>query len=362
MLFLSLLLLLIIQHALSNIHSCTLYNDDGSLRPYRVVVSVDSRLLEVFVNWLIYYFEVCRNFNHLDIICLDTKVKDVITMLGLKCNPKSYYLHGQGKRFVQVGNKTVLSSTGTLWKSKDLITPFSEKLGSLWTRRIEIISEYISSDIDVILSDTDAIWLRDPLPDINSNRKSADMIASRAIYPIEQNLKWGSTVCMGFLYLNAGVFVDDFFLALKKTIIADEYPDDQKSLNELLDFNNITWPKQRMALDQNIYDLGLIPWSNTNNSHGILLLPHDSYLRQCHNETMARGSSKKARYQAKNNINTAIIAHCRVPKGQGFAKSHRLKAYALWKLRHGWKLSLISYFKKKKNNNINTMMKVITQD
>jgi hypothetical protein len=285
-------------------------------------------------------------------------------MLGLKCNPKSYFLNGLGKTFVQTGNKTVQSSMGTLWKSKDLVTPLSEKLGSLWTRRIEIISEYIGSDIDVILSDTDAIWLQDHLRDINLHKKSADMIASRAIYPVHQNLKWGSTLCMGFIYLKSGVtFVDDFFNEVKKTIIADDYPDDQKSLNELLDFNNITWPQQRMSLDRNINDLGRISWSNTNTSHGIMLLPHDTYLRQCHKETMARGSSQKARLQTQNNLNAAKIAHCRLPKGQGFAKFHRLKAYKLWKLKHGWKLSLISYLKKKKKTiNIKGMMKVITQD
>ena len=63
---------------------------------------------------------------------------------------------------------------------------------------------------------------------------------------------------------------------------------------------------------------------------------------------MARGSTQKARQQASDNLNLAKVAHCRTPKGQGFAKAHRLKAYKLWKLKHGWRLDLNKYFRNSK--------------
>ena len=192
--------------------SCTLYNEDGKVRPYRVVVSVDYRLLEVFMNWLIFYYDVCHSFQHLDVICLDTKVEKDINRIGLKCNAKSFFSAGEGKSVIKQGNKSenrlaVMSLKGTLWnynkKPKDVVK-LSSSLGSLWARRIEIISEYVSSNIDVILSDTDAIWLQDPLPDINKYITLADVIASRAIYPINQHLKWGSTLCMvlSFIFIH----------------------------------------------------------------------------------------------------------------------------------------------------------------
>ena len=141
----------------------------------------------------------------------------------------------------------------------------------------------------------------------------------------------------------------------------DKYPDDQKSLNELLDINNITWPN-KMSLDRNDLDMGNILWSNTNTSHGIVLLPHDTYIRKCHQETMARGSTQTARQQASDNLNLAKVAHCRTPKGQGFAKAHRLKAYKIWRLKHGWRQYLNNYFRdtkmmKKDKKYISGMMK-----
>lgn len=199
----------------SSSSSCTLYNEDGNVRPYRVVVSVDYRLLEVFMNWLIYYYDACHSFQHLDIICLDTKVQKDINRIGLKCNGKSFFSKREGNK---TENKlAVMSLKGTLWnynkKPKDVLKSI-DKLGSLWARRIEIISEYVSSNIDVILSDTDAIWLRDPLPDINKYITSADVIASRAIYPINQHLKWGSTLCMvllSFIFIHLYYYYNHYY-------------------------------------------------------------------------------------------------------------------------------------------------------
>lgn len=161
-------------------------------------------------------------------------------------------------------------------------------------------------------------------------------------------------------------FVDEFFQEVGRTIMVDKYPDDQKSLNELLDINNITWPN-KMSLDRNDLDMGNIIWSNTNTSHGIVLLPHDTYIRKCHQETMARGSTQKARQQVSDSLNLAKVAHCRTPKGQGSAKAHRLKAYKIWKLKHGWRVDLNKYFRnskkmKKDQRYLTGMMKSLVID
>lgn len=323
--------------------ACVLYNEDGSIRPYRVVVSVDKRLLEIFLNWLIFYAECCHNFKHLDIICLDTTVQKEIELLGLKCHAKSFFIKG---------NSDEVTTKGTLWtykKTKNASNVQSvDKLGALWTFRVSIIIEYVSSNIDVILSDADALWLKDPLVDINEFISTADIIASRAIYPHNLFKKWNSTICMGFLYLKSNVtFVEEFFKEVGNIVQNDNYPDDQKTMNELLDINNVTWPK--MALDRNDVDMGKIIWSGTNTSHVIALLPHDKFIRKCHDQTMARGSSLDARLQTVNNLANTRVAHCRTTKGQGRMKANTLKVYKLWKLRHGWQLSLEKFLRKNFN-------------
>ena len=109
---------IIITNTTTTTTTCTLFNDDGSIRPYRTIVSVDGKYLELFLNWLIYYYDTCKNFQHLDIICLDTRVQQVIKIMGLNCNSKSYFLEGMGKFVIKRGelnenNKPFLSESGT---------------------------------------------------------------------------------------------------------------------------------------------------------------------------------------------------------------------------------------------------------
>lgn len=57
---------------------------------------------------------------------------------------------------------------------------------------------------DVIMSDSDALWLADPMKDfslpvvIDSN-----IVASRGNFPSQIANQWGATMCMGFIFFRA---------------------------------------------------------------------------------------------------------------------------------------------------------------
>jgi len=73
--------------------ACTLYNPDGTERPHRVVVFVDSVLTDVFLNWFLYYYTVCDgDTSHLDLICMDKRARLLLKAVNLSCSKKSFVL------------------------------------------------------------------------------------------------------------------------------------------------------------------------------------------------------------------------------------------------------------------------------
>lgn len=56
---------------------------------------------------------------------------------------------------------------------------------------------------DVLLSDNDAVWLKDPIKDLSL--LEGDIIASRAPWPAKYgDPMFGVTACMGFILFRAG--------------------------------------------------------------------------------------------------------------------------------------------------------------
>lgn len=176
---------------------CTLYNKDGTERDYKVVTFVDAGLADVFLNWLLFYNEACAgNLSRLEVMCLDFRAQSVLELTGLRCSPKSIELEvslrkGNGK----------------------------QTLGGLWLKRMEILSSYISQGIDVILSDSDAIWLKDPLPTLSTYSQDSEIVSSRAWWPWPQFHEWGSCLCMGYIYVKSNsIFSLRFLDAVRQSM------------------------------------------------------------------------------------------------------------------------------------------------
>lgn len=270
------------------------------------------------MNWVLYYYNVCDDFEKLEIICMDENVAEDLMLAGLKCSAKSFHLK----------------------YSRDS----KNKLGKIWLHRVEIIADYIISGYDVVLSDSDAIFLtKDMFADFSSLGQHSEFIASRAWWPWPQFQKWGACACMGFAYAKAGPFMSDVFVNIRRELQRQELahsgsPDDQIAVNTLLESWNITWLGTMSVGDNKTPDTGIVVRNNS--EYKVTLLSHAKYIRKCHHFKSVDDLNKEAQQEVIKNVKDAVVAHCRLPKGEGTGKSFRLQAYGLWKLQDRWRSDL----------------------
>lgn len=291
--------------------SCT--TNDGKSRPYRIVIFVDSMLLDVFLNWIIYFSGTCNlNTDQLEIVSMDKNVSDVLNMIGLSESKYSFNLED-------------------VVVSQDL--KYS-RLSVIWFKRMEILGELIMSQFDVIFTDSDALWVRDPVPTIAQFSRSIDIISSRGWYPQQLREKWGACLCMGFIFIRAGNFGKAFSTAILHQL---QYSinqnitvlDDQVAANVVLDAWNITW-RNRLTVDNNKSpDIGDVMLGSE--IYRVTLLPQSAFIRKCH---------KMAGVDIFGNIDKATVVHCLLPIGNGREKEAQMEGLSLWKLRQQWKDNL----------------------
>jgi hypothetical protein len=109
---------------------CTIYDNNGNIRPHRVAIFVDTSMIDVFMNWLIFYSSTCRgNLEHLDVICMDKRAKVMVKSIGISCND----------------DYSFTLNTKLLEKNQ-------MKLKTIWLRRLYILYKYMLSGSDVIFS------------------------------------------------------------------------------------------------------------------------------------------------------------------------------------------------------------------
>ena len=117
-----------------------------------------------------------------------------------------------------------------------VLRPCGLDLGELWIHRVKVLLELMEEGYDLIHSDADAVWLKNPLPYLNSIKQ--DMIFSQGTYwPKDIHKEWGFVLCCGFFYIknnkNTLTFVKELYERVK------EDKDDQISCNRLLMESNI---------------------------------------------------------------------------------------------------------------------------
>lgn len=334
-----------------------MYNTDGSVREHKVLMFVDDKYMEVFLNWLIYYVNICETTDDLDIICLDKTI---------------------GQHLQKSFNITCTQTLSFLKLDKDYSTTLNtspENLGLIWYQRMQILNTYIKK-YDVVLSDSDALWLRDPFVDISKQQSESSIISSRAWWPWPLFQEWGSCICMGFFYAKSDDFSSEFFRTLlleldannsavkasstaannlpsttttaTSTTTANTYKsdgqrkgntDDQVAVNELLKKWGIVWPVKMTVGGSTSVDVGLVQIptrSGRRRSYHVALLDHERYPRKCHSLALRLDGTSKAANEVRATLRNATVAHCRVPKGSAVKKKHRLRLYGLWQLREDW--------------------------
>jgi len=129
--------------------SCgVLWGDDT--RPLRILVTCSEQYFPVFMNWLVHYHHICPIISNIFFICLDKGVEDRLLKIGLHCSHLFPYTTGYHK---------------------------------LWLARVRITQSLMRQGYDVLMTDVDAVWLRNPFPDIEKHIRQSDIIGTHC-YPI----------------------------------------------------------------------------------------------------------------------------------------------------------------------------------
>ncbi len=80
---------------------------------------------------------------------------------------------------------------------------FNGTLGDFWLRRMQVCEVLVRQGHDLIHSDTDAIWLRDPMPFFQANDGFDFLCSQGTLHPVEILDKWGFVLCAGLFRMKA---------------------------------------------------------------------------------------------------------------------------------------------------------------
>lgn len=167
---------------------------DQQTRGIVVLTFVDGRYLHTLLNWAL----VAKRNHAIDrvaVVCMDDVSRLELEALGYGCLRVS---------FEKVAETPHTGETHFNW---------ADKRSSVWALRMLVASELLERGVDVLLTDTDAMWQKPPwelFRVVNESWQQAhqrpgapDIISQRGTYPLESLAKWNATLCMGFALLRA---------------------------------------------------------------------------------------------------------------------------------------------------------------
>ncbi|KAH9253310.1 hypothetical protein BASA81_008661 [Batrachochytrium salamandrivorans] len=164
---------------------------------------------DTLFNWLVAFSRASpsspfanANGGGVMVICLDQALKDYLEGLHWGC-----YLHESVRPGVALDKNTVKS---------------------LWVTRVTHVLELLQAGINVVLTDSDAVWLKDIRGTLLGD--GADVVSSRANFPYKS--PWGSTLCMGLVFFRANPRVE--LLAQSALVQTIKSQDDQVGFNHAL--------------------------------------------------------------------------------------------------------------------------------
>lgn len=266
-------------------------------------MTTSDKYLPVLLNWLLYFHELCPDLSSLYFVCLDKATEVVMKKVGLSCH---HTLH----------------------------TPTTESKNKLWLLRARLTKSLLDEGHDVLMSDSDAIWLQNPFDALERHPES-DIIGSRGSFPEDAAKVLGATLCMGFVYIKSNPKTRNLWGQLVDYMHREPRPDDQRNINHLflargMLFANATLPLPYLA--STAPDSGHVAISgqrritlpaDANRTLQLTLLPHSQFRRICEKELIST-------------IHEAHVAHCYSEFKTGTGKRGAESKYGLWVLREAW--------------------------
>lgn len=161
-----------------------------------------------------------------------------------------------------------------------IFRPCELNLRKLWIHRVDVILELMEDGYDVIHSDADAVWLKDPQPFLTV--LSHDMFFSQGtVWPQDVYEKWNFVLCCGFFYMRSNQKTLKFIKELAARVRVDK--DDQVSCNRMLHEKGITWEESADKYELIFRDKPFICSNDIKNGEvqglKIALLPHAKFQR-----------------------------------------------------------------------------------
>jgi hypothetical protein len=156
-------------------------------------------------------------------------------------------------------------------------------LRDLWVQRIRVFSRLLAAGHDIIHSDTDAIWVQDPLRVGSAAACNADLLFSQGtVWPPDVHDRWGFVLCCGWFRARPTLATRSFFHALETDVKGSG--DDQISVNRLLVTLCATWNQSgagdyALPFRDRLVQCWREPIRATAGTLSVALLPHREFQR-----------------------------------------------------------------------------------
>lgn len=258
-------------------------------RPLIILTFADITYAPVLMNWMASLRKL--RVNNFGVVCLDRDIAEVMTSFGQSC----YLRADQNVPSTQVAGMRV------------------GPLKAVWSVRLQILAELLDAGMDVVMSDSDAVWLSSPLADL----VQADISATRGQFPDDFMAQYGATLCMGLSYFRGTPAVAKF---VREEVLSRFDTDDQLALNRALQEGGLVFGQKLWYQNSTSVAWGRLPVAN--GSLRVGLLDHAHYPRDCPDASVLRN---------------ATVPHCHSPDKQNRAKVERLVTLGLWYLGEDWR-------------------------
>lgn len=266
-------------------------------RPAVIVQVVTNDYIEIERNF-IEQMETNSNFvrYHLYALCMDAESVEATKLMGFQCVPVINWPRNN-------------SSDVDTWKSYSLI----------WILRTRALSCLLEFGHDVIVSDSDALWMHNPMKDFNlPDVRQSSIVASRGSFPFELGKQWGTTLSMGFAFFRSSASMLVYVRLVQRLVL--DTGDDQKALNNAASELGIVWDKRSDMRYEESTEFGRGTIQNVaGNGFNVTLLPHNRYTRRCSKPLLTH---------------EIVVVHCSTPKDWE-AKVSWMKKAGLWKVYYG---------------------------
>ena len=121
-----------------------------------------------------------------------------------------------------------------------ILVNWQGELRELWIRRIQVFSSLLADGEEFIHSDSDAIWLGNPLQQGTARHCKEDLVFSQGtVWPPDVHRHWGFVLCCGWFWARPTAAARAFFHALEQDVRVSG--DDQLSVNRLLAAAGLQW-------------------------------------------------------------------------------------------------------------------------